>query len=152
VIRLNSSYLGIELQCYKNGVMSAADALPTGKLYRDGVDTGQTVTVAATSDTGRYLASFTTLGAGAGWTVFDHLTLRIVAVIGQMPFPAVIFDSFGHPAAIVDANTVSVAVGAQQQFRDALTLSTAATPVAGSIDEKLEGIKANTVGGDCIIL
>jgi hypothetical protein len=151
MIRLNATYLGIELQCYKNGVPAVPDSLPTAILYRNGTATAQTVTVASTANTGRYLASFTTLGTGDGWSVFDHLTVRVVAVLDTVPFPALIFDSFSHPPEVADAAVLSVASNAitanaiAANAIDANALATdAITEIQGTIPTDVAAIKTQT--------
>lgn len=96
MIRLNFTYLGIEIQVYKNGVPIAPDSTPTAVLFRDGVSSGVTVTIASTADVGRYLASFTTLGTAQGWSTSNHLTLRATAIISTVIYPMIIFDSFSQ--------------------------------------------------------
>lgn len=105
MIRLNASYTGIEIQVYKNGVPVAPDSTPTATLYRNGTSTSITVTVSSTADTGRYLASFTTLGTSDGWSVNDHITVRTVASIDGASYPAISFDSLGYPS---DVDTAGV--------------------------------------------
>ena len=151
MIRLNATYTGIEAQCWKDGVPADPDATPTAILYRDGVATAQTVTVTSTSDTGRYLLSFTTLGAGAGWTVTDHLTVRVVAVIATTPYPALVFDSFSHPPQVADASVVSVgdsvitAAAIASNAIDADALATdAVTEIQGTIPASVTAIKTQT--------
>lgn len=108
MIRLNSLYAGIELQAYSNGMPVVPDSPPTAVLSRNGTATGVTVTIGTTADTGRYLASFTTLGSAQGWVVSDHLTLRATALIDGTSYPAIVFDSYSHPPEIADANVVAM--------------------------------------------
>jgi hypothetical protein len=84
------------------GIATSADETPTAILYRNGTPSGVSVeiavslTVAETAETGVYVATFTTLGAGDGWDKTDQLELLIVAEIdGETGYKAVVWDSDG---------------------------------------------------------
>ena len=97
MIQLEHLYEGIEIQVFKNGVPAAADATPTAVLFRNGTLEAVGVDVVSTAYTGRYLGSFTTLSAGAGWSEDDHLVMLTTAVIDALSYPTTSFDSLGIP-------------------------------------------------------
>lgn len=94
MIRLGYTYGSIEIQVLRNGVLANADSTPVCVLRRNGVNSGEVVTITNPS-TGRYLASFTTLLASAGWSEDDHIVLHTTALIDGVSYSNIHFDSYG---------------------------------------------------------
>lgn len=70
------------------GVLTDADATPTGVLVRNGADTGETVTVQKVS-TGTYSLAWT---IPAGWSTGDTVEVRMAATVGGVSGAAVVWS------------------------------------------------------------
>jgi hypothetical protein len=101
MIQLEYAYAGIPIEVESDGEPVAADSLPTASLYRNGSASGVTVTIASTAVTGLYLASFTSLGTGDGWSKTDRLFIQATAVIGGTTFRAIVWNSFNESDAVM---------------------------------------------------
>lgn len=89
------------------GQVKAPDSLPTATVTKDGIATGDSVTIAAaaTGANGHYKLSYTPSGALSGNTY----VIRITSLISTVSYPEVI--AFVVLPATVDANVVSMANG-----------------------------------------
>ena len=137
MIRLDSSYVRM-FQTVSALVAANADSTPTAVLYRNGSASGVSVTITNVT-TGRYKATFSTLGTDDGWAKTDVLDLWIVATIGGTSYEAPVWSSEGDADAVMrgtdDANTVAPTSTLMQSTTIAtLTSQTVFTLTAGSAD------------------
>ena len=125
------------------GALADADALPTGVLYKDGVDSGATVTVTNIT-TGIYKAVFT-VGSTDGFAVDDSASLVIFATIGTIDTAETHWEGVVKVADIDDAvaglsDIANVGAATNTSATDDSTVTTG-TVVSGTVasTEALDG-------------
>ena len=79
-----------------DGTLVDADSLPSGKVYRNGADSGVTVTVASVTGTGKYSASWT----NGAWDNGDAIQLEIDATVDGTSYARIVSEG------VIDAENV----------------------------------------------